>query len=189
MSGRLLTASEVFGPDASYEHRLTAALETERVKREARRQLDAEARGAIVIPPFVTLREWLAEPDLIVPDRIAQWQPQGTRVMLAAQFKSGKTTLRDNLIRSLVDGDPFLAGTTSRRSRVASACWISNGSATTQRWFRAQRIRHDDQVIPISSKAERRRLRFPTPTGGRTGGAAQGGRHCLSDRRLRAANH
>ena len=43
MSGRPLTAQEVgFGPDASYEQRLTAVLETERVKREARRQLDAE---------------------------------------------------------------------------------------------------------------------------------------------------
>ena len=36
--------------------------------------------------------------------RIRNWQPRHSRVLLSAQFKSGKTVLRDNWIRSMVDG-------------------------------------------------------------------------------------
>jgi hypothetical protein len=51
------------------------------------------------------LRERLARPRPTLKWRIEGWQPVGSRVMLAAQYKAGKTTVAANLDRALVDGD------------------------------------------------------------------------------------
>src|SRR5439155_10604849 len=80
----------------------------ERAKRDARRRLDREARPPVVLPEFLTLRERLARPRPDTDWRIEGWQPQHSRVLIAAQFKSGKTTFLGSLMRSLIDGDPFL---------------------------------------------------------------------------------
>jgi hypothetical protein len=84
------------------------ALDIERAKRIARNILDAEERGTVAPPDILTLRERLARPRSPVVWRIAQLQCAGHRVLLAAQFKAGKTTMVINVIRSLVDGDMFL---------------------------------------------------------------------------------
>ena len=88
--------------------RVGLAVEVERVRREARRLVDAEERPPEAIPALVTLRERLAHGTPRPRWRIQQWQAHNSRIMAVAQFKAGKTTLRDNVVRSLVDGDPFL---------------------------------------------------------------------------------
>ncbi len=103
-----MLAADIFGADRDREGRITLELESLRVKQEARRLLDAESRPAAPIPPFETLREWLAEPDQPLTYRIDGWMPEGANTMLPAQFKSGKTTLRNNYLRSIVDGDLWL---------------------------------------------------------------------------------
>ncbi len=60
------------------------------------------------LPELVPLVDLLAEPEEPVRFRIAGLLPTGARALLAAQFKAGKTTMRDNLVRSLADGTPFL---------------------------------------------------------------------------------
>src|SRR5688572_1688791 len=75
-----------------------------RIRSEAKKAIAAEERGLVTIPAFETLRTRLARPRQETQWRIHGWQPQGSRVILAAQFKAGKTTLRDNVVRSLVDG-------------------------------------------------------------------------------------
>jgi hypothetical protein len=100
---------------------------------------------------FKSLRRLLDEPELPTRYRIAGWQPLGTRVLLAAQFKAGKTTLVTNLIRSLVDGDPFLGsfdvdpivGTVAHFDLEMSQSMLS-------KWLRAQGIKNDDRVFPVS---------------------------------------
>jgi AAA domain len=76
-----------------------------RVQREAREQVSLPPAEK---PEVLTLRERLALPRVIVPDRIAGWQKSGHHVTLSAQRKAGKTRLVQNLCRSLVDGDHFL---------------------------------------------------------------------------------
>lgn len=78
------------------------------VREEARRRARKKARPDIAPPPVVPLDEFLAVPDQPQQYRIEGLWPTGGRVMLAAQFKAGKTTLVANLVRALVDGERFL---------------------------------------------------------------------------------
>jgi hypothetical protein len=78
------------------------------VRREAGRQLDAAERPPVAVPEILTLAQRLARPREPVPWRIEGWQPAGSRGVLAAQFKAGKTTVVGNLVRVLVDGGEFL---------------------------------------------------------------------------------
>jgi len=152
-----LTADVMASVDAAKRNEARAAariiaigeeMERERVKREARRQLDAEDRGPVSLPEILTLRERLERPRAVTNYRISNWQPCGTRVMLAAGFKAGKTTMIGNLIRSLIDGDAWLdrdavvpiAGTVVLLDFEMSATQLDE-------WLRVQGIRGDDRVV------------------------------------------
>src|SRR5688572_9992842 len=79
-----------------------------RIRRDAKKAIELEERGPVTMPAIATLRERLSLPRQETQWRIHGWQPQGSRVICAAQFKAGKTTLIGNTTRSLVDSDPFL---------------------------------------------------------------------------------
>lgn len=80
----------------------------ERTRRLARREVDAEERPPVVFPEVLTLAQRLAQPPDPVRWRVEGWLPAGGRAVLAAQAKAGKTHLAANLVRCLVDGQPFL---------------------------------------------------------------------------------
>lgn len=134
-------------PEEEHEHRVLSEMERESIRREARRRLEAKERGSRTEPTGIILTDYLATPDDPLFERIEALQVRDTRVMLVSQFKSGKTTLRDNLVRSLVDGDLFLdryhVSLTPGRVGI-----IDTEMAPRQmkRWFRDQRIRSTDQV-------------------------------------------
>jgi hypothetical protein len=146
-----LTAAEIFGPDEQHERRVTIALENERAKRDARRLLEAEDRGDVTIPAFETLRARLARPATPTRWRIDRWQPEGTRVLLAAQFKAGKTTFVGNVLRSLLDGGLFLGH--DRVEPVSGAVVLLDFEMSEKQltdWLRAQRITADDRAVVVS---------------------------------------
>jgi AAA domain len=121
-----------------------------RVLRDAKRIVAAEDRPPIRKPELVTLRERLARPRSPVQWRITGWQPADSRVMLAAQFKAGKTTVVANLERCLVDGDPFLGAhdvTTVDGSVVTIDLEMS--AHQLDDWHTNQKIRNDDRVIVV----------------------------------------
>ena len=100
-----------------------------------------------MVPPDVaTLRDRLARPRDPAPPRIEGWQPCDTRVILAAPFKAGKSTLVGNLVRSLVDGDLWL-----ERHRVTPLSGtlalvdFEMGPWQLTDWLGTQGIRHDDR--------------------------------------------
>jgi hypothetical protein len=135
--------------------RLGSLVDAERLRREARRIVDAEERPPLVIPPFDTLRTRLARPVSTVLWRVAGWLPVKGRALLAAQWKAGKTTCRDNFLRSLVDGDPFLGRaevTPITGTAVVLDCEMSGH--TLDHWLRDQRIANDDRIIPISLRGQ-----------------------------------
>ena len=86
----------------------------QKARRIARRQLDAEERPPVTFPEALTLAERLAQPPDPVAWRVEGWLPAGGRAVLAAQAKAGKTHVAANLVRCLVDGQPWLG-----RDRVA----------------------------------------------------------------------
>jgi hypothetical protein len=119
----------------------------ERDRREAFRQLDAEERGPVPVPVGRTLDHWLVEPDDEQAWRIEGWLTQGARALLVAQFKAGKTTAVLNLIRSLVDGDPWLGrhGVTKIDGAVALFDFEMS-EPQLKRWLRDQQIEHSELV-------------------------------------------
>ena len=138
--------------------RVQAEMSRERARREARRRLDAEERGAIPQPEILTLRERLARPRVASAWRIAGWQPRDLRVMLAAQYKAGKTTTVGGVVRCLVDDDlhPGRAVVTPVTGTVALLdTEISAGQL--EDWLGAQRIRNDDRVVVVLYAAGWRR--------------------------------
>jgi len=80
------------------------------VREEARERVKkARAAKGIVIPPSVgNGRDYLNLPDEQVEWVVHDLLPSGGNATLTAQFKTGKTTLMGELVRSLCDGEPFL---------------------------------------------------------------------------------
>jgi hypothetical protein len=135
------------------EERITKEMDRERERREARRRLDAEERGPIEIPTFETLQAQIATAVRTVAWRIDGWQPEGTRCLLAAQFKGGKTIAVGNVTRSLVDGDAFL-GVASVVPVQGTVVILDFEMSDTMlnRWLKDQAIRNTDRVIPVAIK-------------------------------------
>jgi hypothetical protein len=132
------------------EHRKTDL----RADRLARAELAAE--DAPGIPPCFGGAEFLAQPDDEPVYRINQLWPAGGTVVLAAQFKSGKTTMVHNLVRSLCDGVSFLG-----RFQVdppSGSVFIIDGempARSARRWLAAQMIARADRFTyqPIRGAA------------------------------------
>jgi hypothetical protein len=129
---------------------LSREVANQRLRRDARRILEAEDRPPPIRPEVLTLRERLARPVPSTVFRIDGWQPAGSRVVLAAQYKAGKTTMTGNLARSLVDGDPWLD--LAKVTPIDTALVILDfemSPAQMDQWLGDQGIRNDDRVIPI----------------------------------------
>lgn len=92
-------------PEELRRFRLEPEIEKERDRRAVKRAVDALERPAVEIPEILALDQRLARPMPELIWRIDGWMPADARIVLAAQFKAGKTTLVQNLIRSLIDGE------------------------------------------------------------------------------------
>jgi hypothetical protein len=131
------------------------------VLQEARRRL--RAGESATRPPMLLLDQFLAVPDEPVRYRIDELMPIGARVLLAAQFKAGKTTLVANLLRSLVDGVDFLGRpVTTPDGRVV----LLDGELDERmlrRWLREQRIRDTDRIALVSLRGRLSSLNLLDP--------------------------
>lgn len=121
----------------------------ERARRAARRTLDSEVNTARVLkkPGLRTLTELLAMPRQPVRYVINGLLREGGRAILAAQFKTGKTTFIQNLCLSLVDGRPFLDHFDTHLPS-GNVCVIDTEMIEDQgvQWFADGGIRNTDRV-------------------------------------------
>lgn len=141
----------------TFDARVEAELDQLRVRDTARRRWQKETSPPQPIPAILTLKERLTRPHPPIEWRIEGWQPADTRVLLAAQYKAGKTTLTGNLARCLVDNQPWLG--------VAPVTPIVSGHVTildfemSERqidgWLADQQIVNDHKitVIPLRGRA------------------------------------
>ena len=136
--------------EAALEYRIGVRLDTLKVYAEAQRRFDAEERPPLVLPAVKDLVTLLAEPDTSTRYLIDQLAPEGGRVMLSAQYKAGKTTVVGNLLRCLVDGEPFL-GAFAIRQPVKHAVLIDTEMSenTIKRWLRDQGITSTKAVADV----------------------------------------
>ena len=151
MSGMSNVANS--SPENDEQRLLDADKRKIRRSRQARREVDAEDNPPKPIPKPRTLRDRLANKTKPVPYRIDQLMKYGHRVMLVAQFKVGKTTAVINLIRSLVDGVPFLGRL--HVSRVVDITLIDAEMATEDtnqldEWYERAGIKHQDHVKVVA---------------------------------------
>jgi hypothetical protein len=127
-----------------------ALVKKEQIKRRVKRIVDALERPAVSLPLVLTLRERLALPRPETAWRITDVQGAGHRVLLAAQFKAGKTTFVVNLIRSLVDGDPFLNSYQVIPVEGTVALFdFEMSDRQLDDWYRVHGILNDDRVLVI----------------------------------------
>lgn len=142
-------SAEAIDPvEAAIRNRLTSL----RINREAQRRLDEEQRPKLELPPLKSLTVLLAEPDEDTPWLIDKVMQADSRVMLAAQFKSGKTTTTCNLVRSLADGDPFLGAFTINQAPWRITIIDDELSERMLRgWLRDQNVKNTDAVADVVS--------------------------------------
>lgn len=128
---------------SDWQRRVRTRVDELRLQDEARRAYAAQQRRTP--SPPVTLTTFLAQPDDAPQYRIERLLPTGGRALLSAQYKAGKTAMRDNLIRSLVDGKPFLGEFDVSPARVVL---IDDEVDERQmrRWLRSQGIDNPDNV-------------------------------------------
>jgi hypothetical protein len=138
-------------PDVDWrEHAIEIELDKLRIRTEARRRLDDESRESIAYPAVTPLNDLLDESDEPVCYRIDQVAPKQGNIILAAQYKAGKTTLRDNTIRALVDDDPFLGKfTVHQPAQHLVLIDTELGRTTVRRWLRDQNIRNTKAVADV----------------------------------------
>lgn len=108
MPGVTATTTVAEGEDA-YERAVRAATSRELINREARRRAKQLEGQALFTPPaFSILADELDEPDPVVEWTIEGLHAVGTNSTITAGYKTGKSTLMRNLVKALVDGEPFL---------------------------------------------------------------------------------
>lgn len=141
-----------------YEREVEAQAHQLRVRREAARRVDAADHAATwrEPPSRMSLTQELALPDDEVCWRIGRLLPAGANAVLTAQFKAGKTTLANNLVRALADGEDFLGRFEVTVPDGRIAVWnyeVSDGQY--RRWLRDIGIVNTDRVSVLNLRGFR----------------------------------
>lgn len=143
------------------------AVASERRYREARRAVDREEAESSWTPPpeLGSLREQLAAPREQRTFRIEKLMPTGSNVVLTAQYKAGKTTTVNHLVRCLVDGEPFLGRYPVRKVERRIAYFNYEMSEPQYLdWMAEVGITADDRVEPMHLRGRRMPLMVPRVT-------------------------
>jgi hypothetical protein len=143
-------------PTAVAPAEFTNMLERERIRRTIKRILDQEGAPTPEIPLHIpSLRDLLAIPLPPEQYRITEWWPIGGAITIVAQAKTGKSTLLGNLLRSLVDGDPWLGRwlPTPFEGNV-TVLDFEMTPRTFLDWLKKQKIRNDDRIKPLLLKGK-----------------------------------
>lgn len=98
------------------------------------------AAAGRVRPQLTNLVDLLAQPDEDAQYRIHDLLPTGGRVLLAAQYKAGKTSMIANLLRSLVDGHDFLGRLPTTPVNRVVLIDTELDERMLRRWLRDQNI-------------------------------------------------
>lgn len=125
---------------------------------EARRLVRRLGNPPADPPGGSSLTALLAEPDEETPWRVHGLIPVGANVLVVAQAKSGKTTLVNNLIKSLVDWEVFLTEDVEGTGDLGKVAPLMEGERvmvldleldrrTIRRWLRDQRITNTGSVM------------------------------------------
>jgi hypothetical protein len=125
-------------------------LRRQRARVAAQDVLRGEKAAAVVRPPRIRADALLSEPAEPMRYRVDKVWPAHGRVILSAQFKAGKTIMRNNLVRALVDGTSFLDTFTATPIVAGETITIFDnevGRDMTRAWLLKQNIRNLERIV------------------------------------------
>lgn len=133
--------------------------------REEAKRVYATERAALEFrepPSVLTLREQLLLPRDPVTFTIDKLLPLGGNVLLTAQYKTGKTTLMENLLKSYADGEPFLGRFEVRPHTGRIAIFnYELSQAQFDQWLEEAQIANPDRVSVLHARGYRLPLTVP----------------------------
>lgn len=132
--------------------------------REGARRINAARDCAVAPPAPVSLADLLGQPDDEQTYRIADLWPTAGRVLLAAPYKAGKSTLVGNVVRALVDGGQFLDRFNVTTVRKVALIDTELDTGMLRRWLRDQGIQNTGavSVVPLRGALSTFDLTDPT---------------------------
>lgn len=143
----------------SYDEVLNERLDWRRADERAIRMLAEERSAAEQLElPDLTLRDFVLETDEPVQWRIDGLHAVGHNTTLTASYKSGKSTLMINLLRSLADGCTFLGnGVIQPSGRIAY--WnLEVADQQMRDWGRKVGITNGDRIVVANLRGRRTNL-------------------------------
>lgn len=130
--------------------RLSDEVERQTLRLEAADIVRAARVEPVEIPPFVRFCDVAEDDEPATPFLIEGLFPARGSVLLAAQFKAGKSTMGHNLARSLVDGVDFLDEFPVNAGRRVALLDFELSKPTLETWVRGQGIRNTDRLTLVS---------------------------------------
>jgi len=156
-----------------YERAVRARFAEMRVNDDAKQMLSTLKAGQA--PPLEgrSLTEFLAEIEDEERYRVAELWPAQGRVLLAAQAKSGKTTMvAANLIPALVDGGEFLGRyEVEKVTRRVVYLNMEVGTRTMRRWLTESKIDNTGKITVANLRGKAAALSLNTEAGRKKFGA------------------
>lgn len=131
-------------------------LQNLRAREEAKKLLDAEKTTSGYKALDIQGLDKLLE----VPDEAPQWRINGLmqighNATMAARYKVGKTTMVTNMLKSLVDGDPFLGE--FHTQKVTRPVVVFNHELSDRQftaWLRKAGIFNTQMIIPVNLRGK-----------------------------------
>lgn len=110
-----------------------------------------QSHTAAQAPPVHSLTQFLQQEDEPVEYRVHGLLPAGGRIVLAAQYKAGKSSMVGNLVKSLADGKAFLDSFYVDPAAAITVVDDELSEGQLRRWFREQEIQNTDAVhiVPL----------------------------------------
>lgn len=140
--------------DDEHERAVQVRIAALRADAEARQRVAQSDRPPLSLPSLTRLDTFLSEADDDAVYRIADLWPSGGNVVLAAQFKSGKSTAVGNVLRALADGGEFLGEFTTTPARRIVLLDNELDARQLRRWLRAHGITNADRIELVSLRGQ-----------------------------------
>lgn len=137
-------------------------LRRQRVRRRATQQLDTELAELQLKPaPLHTLRDLLLRPQAREQWAVKDLHEVGNNTVLTAEYKTGKTTMLMNLVKALVDDEPFLGQWPAKAQGRVALYDFEMTERQLQRWFADVGIQNTDRVVVIPLRGYKASLMTP----------------------------
>lgn len=145
----------------------------EREVGQAERRIQVNEEAARRVDERKFLRSWrepISHPDLAVelalPEEDMAWRiagllPTDGNAVVVAPRKTGKTTLVGDLVRSLVDGQPFLGNAVTALSGGVALFNYENTARQQRAWLRSLGIEHPERVHTLHLRGNALSLAIP----------------------------